>query len=212
MAEVNRYWFRALSKDVQSFSYTFHLRGKEPRGITYDDYIAAKSWYREWYPKGISYTGAARVLASLRDRAKFRVVKVSEDETLIYFVLHDLPSTVAAGHGISGTWKGFFNTRMNEGQIKLDAKRMTPIWIEFDDRREVYSDYLQVADGYYVPRRVQIQSPGSEYDFRFRVYEPNMWLFDRSFGRRSDATTAPIAWTSDIVINSRPAVPLEDFR
>jgi hypothetical protein len=207
--EVNRYWFRAISEDVRSFSYTFHLADGEPRKITYDDYVEAKSWYREWYPKGISYTGGARVLVSLRDRARFRQVELGDDEITIYFVLADLPSTVAAGNGLAGTWRGFFSQRMNEGTFKLDAKRLTPISIQYGDRREVYSDYVEVADGCYVPGRIQIGA-NTEFDFRFRALEPNMWLLHRSLRWSSEGDEEPVAWVTDVTINGEPAVPLDN--
>ena len=40
------------------------------------------------------------------NEAKYRQVQVGDDRIEILFVLRDLPSTVAAGNGISGTWKG----------------------------------------------------------------------------------------------------------
>jgi len=208
-AEVNRYWFRALSDDVKSFSYTFHLADNEPRNITYKDYLEAKSWYREWYPKGISYTGGARVLVSLRERAEFRQVELGDDEIAIYFVLQGSPSTVAAGNGIAGTWRGFFSQGMREGILKLDAKRLTPISIQYGDRRELYSDYVEVADGCYVPGRIQIRA-NTDFDFRFRVLKPSMWLLDRSLRRSIQGEEEPVAWLTDVTINGEPAVPLGD--
>lgn len=206
-AEANRYWFRALSQDVKSFSYTFHLAGSEPRKITYKDYTEATSWYREWYPKGISYTGAARVLISLREKARFREVKIGDDEISLYFVLQGLPSTVAAGNGLSGTWSGFFNTRMEEGVAKIDAERLTPISVQFGNREELYTDYVEIEPDRYVPGRIQILSPGMDFDFRFRVYRPNLWLFDRSFGRWTKGEDEPVAWITDVTVNGEPAVP-----
>jgi len=207
VAEVNRYWFRALSEDVRSFSYTFHLAGQKPFKLTYQDYVNARSWHREWYPKGISYTGGARVLTSLSRRARFRLVQIDENQITIYFVLQGLPSTVAAGNGLRGTWKGFFRTKMNEGLIRLDAKRLTPISIEYGRLRELYSRYIEVEKGHYVPQRIQILSPGMTFDFRFRLLEPNMWLFDRSFGRWTDGKEEPVAWLTDVTINGQPATP-----
>jgi hypothetical protein len=206
LAEVNRYWFRGPSDKVKSFSYSFHLAGKEPRGITHQDYVDAKSWYREWYPKGISYTGGARVLASLRGRARFRDLQMDDEQIAIYFVLKHLPSTVAAGNGIAGTWSGFFNMRMHEGLIKLDAKRLTPLSVEYGKRRELYSDFVEIEEGHYVPRRIQILSPGMQFDFRFRVLQPDMWLFERSIGRSGIDEEQPVAWVTDVKINGEPAV------
>ena len=172
MSEVNRRWFGVLPPDIKSLQYTFHLAGKESQKITYQDYIDAQSWYREWYAEGISYTGAARVLAALRERAKYRQVQVGDDRVEIHFVLRDLPSTVAAGNGISGTWKGFFSTAMREGTLTLDARRFTPLSIDYGDRQEVYSDYVEIEPGQFVPRRIQIRSPGMEFDFRFQALDP----------------------------------------
>jgi len=207
---VNGNWFGGLSKNVKSFSYTFHLATDEPRKITFQDYVQAKSWHREWYPKGISYTGAARVLVSLRGKARFRGFQVNHDRILIHFALKDLPSKVAAGNGIAGTWCGFFSTGMTEGLIELDAKRLTPISIQYDDRRELYSEYFSIGAGRYVPQRIQILSQSMAFDFRFRVLKPNMWIFDRSVDQQAKGNDDPIAWISDVTINGEPAVRLLD--
>jgi protocatechuate 3,4-dioxygenase beta subunit len=209
MAEVNKCWFGGRPSDVKSLEYQFHLADGEPRRITEQDYSDAKSWYREWYAKGISYTGAARVLASLRDRAKFRQVQRDEEQVTIYFVLQDLPSTVAAGNGIAGTWKGFFNAKMLEGVLQVDARRYTPISIEFGDRRELYDDYVEIKPGQFVPRRIQILSPGMDFDFRFRTLQPGLWLFDRSYGRWAPRAQDPVAWLTDVMVNAAPAVVAE---
>ncbi|MGA2255949.1 MAG: carboxypeptidase-like regulatory domain-containing protein, partial [Thermoguttaceae bacterium] len=156
VAEVNRYWLAAPSKDITAFSYTFHLKGQDPREITYQDYLNGTSWYPEWYGKGISYTGAARVLTSLRNKAKFRELKIGDKQISIYFVLKGLPSTVAAGNGIAGTWHGFAQGTMNEGRIVLDAKRLTPISIECGRDKERYDDYVETAPSSYVPLSIDI--------------------------------------------------------
>jgi len=210
MAKVNRCWFSVPSADgdsatgVKSFSYTFHLKGEEPREVTYEDYVNAKSWYREWYPKGISYTGAARVLTSLRERARFRDVQIGDEEISLYFVLEGA-STVAAGNGISKTWSGFLSNPMKEGRIKIDGKRMTPISIEYGERKEEYDDYVAVAPDSYAPLSVQITG-SMQFRWRFCVWKPGLWLFDNS---ASDSDEA-VAWTTNVYVNGQPAECLAD--
>ena len=201
VAAVNRYWFGGPADDVKSFSYTFHLAGEEPREISYQDYLDAEGWHREWYPKGISYTGAARVLTSLRSRAKFRDVEIGDQQISIYFVLDGLPSTVAAGNGIAQTWRGFYSLGMKEGRIVLDAKRLTPISIQYGDHHERYDNYVAVEPGCCVPLSIQLGQRGSEFRWAFRVWQPGLWLFDKS----ADDADEPIAWTTDVTVNGQAA-------
>jgi hypothetical protein len=205
VAEVNRYWLAGPTKDITAFSYTFHLAGQNPREITYQDYLKAKSWYSEWYGKGISYTGRARVLMSLRSKAKFRDLQIGEKQISIYFVLKGLPSTVAAGNGIAGTWKGFVQGTMNEGRIVLDAKRLTPISIECGDDKERYSDFVEIRPSSYVPLSIDIES-GSEFHWKFQVWKPGLWLFDKSKNGPAADGREPIAWTTNVTVNGQPAV------
>jgi hypothetical protein len=203
MAHVNRRWFSSPKTDgtsdtgVNSFSYTFQFANGESQEITYDDYLNAKSWYREWYPKGISYTGAARVLSTLRDRVRFRDVQIDDEEVSIYFVL-DRRSTVAAGNGVAGSWSGFSQGAVKEGRIKIDAERFTPISLEYEERREEYGDYVQISPDCYVPLSVQIDGK-QHYRWQFRVWKPGLWLFDSSAGE-----TEPIAWIINVAINGQP--------
>lgn len=204
MAHVNRRWFTYSKTDgtsetgVDSFSYTFHFANQKSQEITYDDYLNAKSWYREWYPKGISYTGAARVLSTLRDRARFRDVQIDDKEISIYFVL-DRRSTVAAGNGVAGSWSGFSQGAVKEGQIKIDAERFTPISIEYGDRREEYGDYVQISPDCYVPLSLRIDGK-QQYRWRFRVWKPGLWLFDSTTGDAEE----PVAWTTNVAVNGQP--------
>jgi hypothetical protein len=207
VAEVNCYWLEGPSKDITAFSYTFHLNGQNPREITYQDYINGESWYPEWYGKGISYTGAARVLKSLRDKAKFRELQIGDKQISIYFVLQELPSTVAAGNGIAGTWNGFVQGMINEGRIVLDAKRLTPISIEYGGDKERYDDYVEIRPSLYVPLSTDIECAGMEFHWKFRVWKPGLWLFDRTQNQSGKEASEPIAWTTNVTVNGQPAVP-----
>jgi hypothetical protein len=213
VAEVNRFWFTGpsiTSKDITGFSYTFHLTGQKPQEITYQDYLKGQSWYPEWYGKGVSYTGAARVLASLRDQAKFRELKSDEKQISIYFVLQDLPSMVASGNGIAGTWRGFAQEMMKEGWIVLDAKRLTPVSIEFDGNKEQYGDYAEIRAGAYVPLSIDIERGDMQFHWKFRVWKPGFWLFDKTQDRPAADAREPVAWTNNVTVNGQPAVAAEN--
>lgn len=167
-------------------------------------YTSSSHRYSEWYPKGISYTGGARVLTSLRSRAKFREVRIGDEQVSLYFVLKGLPSKVAAGNGISRTWHGFSSTMMHEGRLILDAKRLTPISIEYGGTSERYSDYVEVRPSCYVPLSICIGKPGTQYRWTFRVYKPGLWLFDKSHIQDSSDSREPIASVSNVNVNGRP--------
>ena len=105
---------------------------------------------------------------------------------------------MAAGNGVAGSWSGFSQGAVKEGQIKIDAERFTPISIEYEDRREEYGDYVQISSDCYVPLSLRIDGK-QQYRWRFRVWKPGLWLFDSTTGD----TEEPVAWTTNVAVNGQ---------
>ncbi|MCL2744196.1 MAG: carboxypeptidase-like regulatory domain-containing protein [Planctomycetaceae bacterium] len=213
MKTANEYWLQWYPKDLPEFSYTFHREGVEPRVLTWKEIKEADNWYAEFYRKGISYIGVSRLL--LIDIDGLRCASVSEDteKCLLTFEFELSQEWMNAfGNGISGTWNGWFNGVIGKGTAIIDTKTATLIEVKTRDYDERYSDYFEIKPGKFVPRRIVIDyhkgnrdaEPDMFFDFRFKVYEPCLWLFDRSVVKDKE----PIVRVSDVLVNGEPGIEM----
>lgn len=217
---ANVYWLSWYPEDLPKFGYTFHMRGHADEVLSYEDIKSATNWYAEFKRKGISYIGVSRLLVIDIDALQCkRVVEDKAADTLEFdFVLkHDWMN--AAGNGISGTWLGWFNGGIGEGTAILDMKTMTLREIRTANYDERYSDYFEIRPGRYVPRRIVIDKHNGDrsksgqdnnlfFDFRFKVYAPCLWLFDRSVEtdeNGKEKTEYPV-WIDNVTVDDKPAV------
>jgi hypothetical protein len=217
--DANQYWLKLYPKDLPKFGYTFHQQKMEDRILKYEDVKAADNWYAEFYRKGISYIGVSRLLAI--DIDGLRCTRVAEHaadnttpETLEFdFVLKQAWMN-AVGNGIGNTWHGWFNGVVDKGTAIFNTKTNTLIGIRTKFYDERYSDYYELKSGCYVPRRIVIdyhqgkkdEADSMFFDFRFKVYEPCLWLFDRSVTR--DEKDLPV-WIDNVFIEDKPATEMK---
>jgi len=118
----------------------------------------------------------------------------------------------AVGNGISETWLGWFNGGIGKGTAIIDTKTSTLVEVRTQGYDERYSDYFEVKPGKFVPRRIVIDyhkgnrdtEPDMFFDFRFKVYEPCLWLFDRSVIEGKE----PSVWITDVLVEGKPGVEL----
>jgi len=212
LRETNTYWFSsAVRRQIESCTYTFHFAdGEDTTEIDWNNHPG--SWYEEFYRKGISYIGISRLLVSDIDGLRCTFVEEDEDAGTITFdfVLRQAWQN-AAGNGISGIWKGgWFNGGVGEGRAVIDTKTNTLIEISSTLNDEKYFDYVEIKPGKFVPLRIVIERhTGMYFDFRFKVYEPGVWLFDRSIPRDGGE---PIVWLDNVQINGKPAIAVHSVR
>lgn len=220
--KVNEYWLSRYPKDLPEFGYTFHMQGHDDEVLSYEEIKAATNWFAEFKRKGISYIGLSRLLVLDIDALRCRrVVEDKEAGTLEFdFVLKHAWMN-AVGNGVSGTWLGWFNGGIDKGTAVLDTKTMTLREVRTMNYDERYSDYVPVKPGRYVPRRIVIDKHNGDrsksgqgdnmlFDFRFQVYEPCLWLFDRSVQTDEtgkEKTDYPV-WIDKVTVNGETAVPV----
>ena len=217
--DANEYWLKWYPKDLPKFGYTFLQKDRAPEVLTWEDIKSQENWYAEFYRKGISYIGISRLLVIDIDALRCtRVVEDAENGTLEFdFVLkHDWMNAV--GNGISGTWLGWFNGTVGKGTAVLDTKTMTLREIKTANYDERYDDYVELLPGKFVPRRIVIDyhKGGKQdddkmfFDFRFKVYEPCLWLFDRSVETDKDGNEKPRSpvWVENVIVEDQPAVEI----
>ena len=217
--DANEYWLNWYPKDLPKFGYTFYQKDREPEVLTWDDIKAKDNWYAEFYRKGISYIGASRLLVIDIDALRCtRIVDDVENGTLEFDFELKQDWMNAVGNGVSGTWLGWFNGGIGKGTAVLDTKTMTLREIQTSNYDERYSDYVELKPGKFAPQRIVIDYHEGRkdvesdmfFDFRFKVYEPCLWLFDRSIetdNNGKEQTTSPV-WVGDVVVEGQKAVEI----
>jgi hypothetical protein len=212
---ANSYWLDWYPKDLPKFGYTFHRQGADPEVLTYKDIKAAGNWYAEFYRKGISYIGVSRLLVIDIDGLHCtRVAENIETETLEFDFVLKQERMNAFGNGISGSWLGWFNGVIDKGTAIFDTKTNTVKEIRTKNYDERFSDYIELKPNQFAPRRIVIdyhkgkKNDHSEmfFDFRFKVYEPCLWLFDRSV--KPDEKDFPV-WIDHVFVEDKPAAEMK---
>ena len=214
LKDANTYWFTsAVQKKVETCKYTFHLSDDKEIMIDWYDSTNPGSWYTEFYRKGISYIGVSRLLIVDIDGLRCTSVEENTETGIITFdfVLAQEWRN-AFGNGIAGRWSSWHDGGIGEGKAVIDTKTNTLIEIITQRYDEKFFDYVELEPGKFVPQRIVIDKhngqrdepeKGMYFDFRFKVYEPCVWLFDRSVPRDGGD---PIVWVDNVQINDKPAV------
>ena len=223
LRNANAYWFSSAGRrGVESCTYTFHFaevreqyKEDKEKKIDWNDPDNPGSWYTEFYHKGISYIGVSRMLVSNIDGLRCTSVEEDTDAgTITFDFVLAQEWRNAFGNGISGFWQGWHDGGIGEGRAVINTKTNTLIEINTARYDEKFFDYVELEPGKYVPLRIVIDDQNTKqeeskkwmyFDFRFKVYEPGVWLFDRSLPRDGGD---PIVWNDNIQINGKPAVPL----
>ncbi|MCL2743179.1 MAG: hypothetical protein FWE67_04940 [Planctomycetaceae bacterium] len=217
LKDANTYWFSSAGqKKVESCKFAFHLSADNEKVIDWNNKNNPGNWYTEFYRKGISYIGVSRLLVV--DIDGLRCTSAAEDTdagTITFDFVLAQEWMNAVGNGISGSWRGWFNGVIGEGKAVIDTKTNTLVEIVTKNYDEKFFDYVELEPGKFVPQRIVVDyhkgsrdkpEDGMYFDFRFKVYEPCIWLFDMSIPRD---VGKPIVWVDNVQINGKEAVELK---
>jgi hypothetical protein len=198
MSEANRYWLDRPPPEVRAYRYDFKL-GAEP-AKTYE--VPEDGRVPSVVRQGISYVSVLYGLKAHPEQVVFRQIEVQPDKIILSFTLtKHVP--ISAGNGVLGTWRGFFSRGVSEGTMIVDPKTLTLREFRCEEYRETLSDYAEVRPGHFVPLRVRVSQRGMEFDFRFRVYEPGLWLFASSH-EGFEEKSGRIAHIENVIVNGQP--------
>lgn len=201
MVEVNQYWLFGPTSDVKNYSYEFLLVDNAPRTIEVSKPANTSSSFRQ----GISYYTVLHKLAS--EPASAVITAIQEDGRTIRldFSLKD-SMKIACGNGISGTWRGYFSSRVDMGSLWLDAEKMVPIKTVSGQVEEYFSNYVTLEQFHYVPLVIRIDQGDMHFIWKFNLYEPGLWLFDMAdYQLREEGVKLPVASVENVKINTKPA-------
>jgi hypothetical protein len=192
--EVNRYWLLGPPKDVRNFSYVLErLGGKQDFSITNP---AKTPWPRL---RGVTYYTLVHQLARKPESAT--VTEIVEEKGKLRLALKFEPEVRGAiGNGVENSWNGYHSLGGSEGYLVLDTDRWVPLEAHVGRLTETFGEYAKVDETHYVPLAIREEIKDTQYNWRFRLYEPGLWLFDEgiSDGRR-------LAWVGQVQINSAAA-------
>ncbi|HIJ64375.1 MAG TPA: M56 family metallopeptidase [Candidatus Hydrogenedentes bacterium] len=210
MAEVNRYWLIAPPPEVRNYQYEFIRGGDPPQTFTVNDPSNTKSALRQ----GITYRAGIHALGALPSNVVVTGLEMGDEIIRLQFSLKE-PFRGDCGNGVSGKWLGYFNLGVTDGTLWLDAKKLAPLELRSGILRERFDDYVDMGGGHYAPLSIDIskERPGEKgmhFAWKFRVYDPGLWLFDMSRYAYGDHPDPPIvASIRNVKVNSLDAVNAE---
>ncbi|MHC4181271.1 MAG: carboxypeptidase-like regulatory domain-containing protein, partial [Planctomycetota bacterium] len=202
MAAASRHWLGPPPAEVRNYEYRFRLGDGEPKVYTVDDASRVAGSIRQ----GISYLGTPHVLASRPQKVVFRQVEVGPQTILLRFLVQDAVK-ITAGNGL-GPWAGYFNTPLREGLIELDKTTCRPVRTDIGNVQETFSRYVGLGEGRFVPQAIRIQKGSTDWNWKFRVYQPGLWLLAEGRSGDPEGQRKPRITVDEVMINGRLAVPM----
>ncbi len=200
LGEANRHWFGRPVDAVKNYQYVFHQLDDKPKTIRVDK----PQTDGLWFVHGITYSPLLAAMAEDPSLVVFQLVEVDAEKVRLVYSLTK-PTVMQAGNGIEHRWRGYFsNNRAHHGELVIDATLLRPISHKTDDWSETFGDYVEVAPSHAVPRHIKIDHGDMKFDWKFKVYEPGLWLFDTAYYSLA-SPDEPVVHVDNVQINGQPA-------
>jgi len=197
--EANRYWLDRPPPEVRTYRYDFRLGSGDATTYEVPENGAVPGAVRQ----GVSYVSVLHGLKAHPERVVFRQVDVLPDKIALAYTLTEAPPA-SAGNGVLGPWRGFFSRGVPRGTLVIDPKTYALREHRSRFHQETLSDYVEIRPGHVAPLRVRVSDGGMEFDFRFRVYEPGLWLFASSGTESRAGESGPVARIDKVTVNGQP--------
>ena len=193
--ETNRYWLIGPPSAVRQFSYALRRIGGTQEFAVSNPAQASRA-----RRQGVTYSTMLHQLASKAQNATVRSITEEGGQIRLTFSF-DPPVRGACGNGVENSWNGYFNLGGDTGYLVLDAARLVPLEAGMGRLTETFGESVAVDSTHFVPLAITIQKEDMRFDWRFRLYEPGLWIFDDSHygGQR-------IAWVEDVSVNQESPV------
>ena len=193
--EVNRYWLAGPPPAVRQFSYVLNRVGG-----TQEFEVTNPSKTPRAKLQGVTYSALLHQLA--RAPRSARVTDLSVDGPRVRLTLAFDPAIRAAvGNGVENSWNGYHSLAGSEGVLVLDTNRWVPIEAQLGRLRETFDQFVQLDAEHHAPLTIRIEVGETTYAWRFRVYEPGLWLLDNAYsGDRR------LAWIDQVKVNSAAGI------
>jgi hypothetical protein len=192
IGEANRDWLRAPSDEVGEYAYDFVMNDKPAHRyvVPRDRQVAGVVL------QGIAFVSAAKWLIEKPENVVVRQIDRDEDRVTVSYSLLEA-GHLSAGNGVLGSYHGFFSKGFRDGVIVFDPRTYQLLECRTHDVTEKFGDYCSLAAGRFVPGTIEI-TKGDEVrnHWKFAVYEPGLWLFDKSVPPSDDALARSVRVTN----------------
>jgi len=192
-------WVKLPPDLLTSLQYNFDVNGTSK----HIEVVKGKQNDSAFFWRGISlYTGLEQILNS-PDSYELSVEE-KPDILILNAKKKENTSTIIAGNGISDSWIGYFSSRVNESSITMRKDNLLPTKENCGKTEIVYSDWLEVKTGHWVPQIININENNGEMVFNMRVRWLNagLWILDSS-EYKLNGTLTSTAHVSNIVLNDK---------
>lgn len=192
--ETNRYWLIGPPPAVHNYSYVLQRIGST-QAFNVENPAKAPRAQRQ----GVTYSTMLHQLAT--KSSGFTVRSITDEPGRLRLTFAFEPAVRGAcGNGVENSWNGYFNLSGDVGYLVLDAERFVPLEAGMGKLTEKFGEFVAVDATHFVPLTISIQKEETHYDWRFRLHEPGLWLFDDG---RSDERR--LAWIENVKINDANA-------
>ena len=119
---------------------------------------------------------------------------------------------VEIGNGVENSWRGYYSHGAQETSIVVDAERLVPIEEHTGATNVRYSEWQDIGQGRWVPRRIDVIGLSVHYRMSFEWLGNAVWMLRKSEAITPEATFTQTR-TRNIIANGRhvsAAVPKAD--
>ena len=216
MVKRSEMWLLGKTQKTQSWAYNAKISSTtdEDAEVIEHDVSYERDKGDDWtLVRGTTNSGITQILAQIADKdpsqITWTVAEFGADEIKLTFEL-DEPLPIEYGNGMFGQWHGYFIAKVNRGVIILDAKTMMPKTAYTEGGiGEQFSNYVKFDGDVYYPKRIQIKNTSMVFDMTFKIYEPDLWLLEKSVytysKKNSTEKHGSLVEISDVYVNDAPA-------
>ncbi len=95
---------------------------------------------------------------------------------------------VEIGNGVENSWHGYYSHQARETTIVVDTERLVPLEEQTGVTHVRYSDWQNIGQGKWVPRRIDVIGPSAHYRMYFDWLGKAVWLLRKSESITPEAT------------------------
>ncbi len=219
--ETNRHWLYAPKWDAKRWTYTFAAqlesgeKMEKKMKIDREDPKSSSAWTDI---RGISLIpvpqGLADFMSSSESSLSIKNAEVTKTQIKLHFQFSGNDSAFQmAGMGLGSSFFGFTSGKAAEGMLYVNPADYTLTGVKLaSGGYEKYGDYVALDETHKVPRRIEVEFVSGRnktyFDFRFKAYEPGIWLFDRGEYKLNGRKTS-IGKLVDVTVNDSAPVEIE---
>ncbi len=207
-------WIFSRGEKSKTFSYHVKISSTDGKGEPREhDINFDRSKGMDWeQARGTTYYGILQALASVAEeditQIRWTAAEFGDSEINLSFTFKE-PQAIECGNGMMGSWSGYFSSQVKEGKLTLDAKTLMPKLIFTPEGiGERFGGYVKLSENVYAPKRVQVKTSSMLFDMKFTVYEPDLWLLEKSTYtcEVGDEKFGSVLEISDVFVNGERAL------